>query len=89
MSLKKSDFELMSEQLRKEIIASIRKGDLLFVPSPEVRSEAIRFIKPRSETLTFVQIDDHGNGRHGEGRMSGIGMARSFVDHIRSTHAAD
>jgi hypothetical protein len=85
MPAKKSDFDLMSDQLREEIVASVRKGDLLFMPSSEVRREAVRFIRPRSETLTFVKIDDHGNGRDGEGRMSGIGMSPVLVDRIRSS----
>lgn len=84
MPAMKSDFDLMSEQLRKEIVDSVRKGDLLFMPSPEVRREAVRFIRPRSETLTFVKFE-HGNGRHGDGEMSGIGMSPVLVDHIRSS----
>jgi hypothetical protein len=86
MKAKTPDFELMSEQLRKEIRAAVHNGDLLFVPSPEVRSEAIRFIKPRSEALTFVNIDHgSGNGRQGDGKMIGIGMSPKLVDHIRET----
>lgn len=74
----------MSEQLREELRASVLNGDLLFMPSPEVRSEAVRFIRPRSDTLTFVSIE-HGSGLHGDGRMKGIGVAKSFVDYIRET----
>jgi len=84
MKTQKPDFELMSEKLREEIRAAVHNGDLLFVPSPEVRAEAIRFIKPRSQALTFVNID-HGSGRgqQGDGKMIGIGMAKALVDHIR------
>lgn len=86
MKAKKPDFELMSDQLREEIRASVHNGDLLFVPSPEVRPEAIRFIKPRSEALTFVNIDHgSGNGRQGDGKMIGIGMSPKLVEHIRET----
>lgn len=83
MRAEKFDYDYMSDQLRSEIRESVRNGELLFMPSPEVRSEAVRSIRPRSTGLTYVKIDDgSGTGQPGDGKMLGIGMAKVMVDHI-------
>lgn len=71
----------MSEQLRNEVFEAVRNGDTMFLPSEEVRAEAMRFVRPRSLSLTSIKID-HGSGmgRNGDGRLIGVGISPTLMD---------
>lgn len=80
-----TDYERMSEQLRRELLDWARDGSALFTPSREVVREAVQFVRPRSKSLTFIRlVSGPSAGWDGDGKLDRIGMDPEFIEFLRA-----
>jgi hypothetical protein len=80
-----TDYDRMSDELRRELADCVRNGHAIFVPSAKVVREAVQFVRPRSSSLIFIRlVSGPIPGWDGDGKLNGIGMSEQFIEHLRS-----